>query len=252
LRQRIPHHLIDIVTPDVNFTAADFRREAVQIIADIQRRGKRVFLVGGTGLYIRALLQGLAESPGGDEAYRKDLQALAREKGNAELLKLLTLVDPVTAQRLHQNDQVRIIRALEVYRQSGRPLSSFREEHGFAGAFYPFLKIGLRVERDELYRRIEQRVDRMVAAGLVDEVRGLLAAGYGPGLKSMRSIGYKEICAFLGGACDLEEAIRLIKRDSRRYAKRQLTWFAREKEINWLEYPDNFATINKYVIEFLA
>ncbi len=251
-RQRVPHHLIDIVTPDMNFTAADFRREAARVIADIGQRGKHVFVVGGTGLYIKALLQGLAESPGGDEAYREELQLLAREMGNTELLRQLALVDPETAQRLHPNDQVRIIRALEVYRQSGRPLSSFRDAHGFAGTYYQSLKIGLRVDRDELYRRIEQRVDRMVAAGLVDEVRGLLAAGYGPGLKSMRSIGYKEMCAFLAGTYGLEEAVRLIKRDSRRYAKRQLTWFSRENEIYWLEYPDNFATICKYVIEFLA
>jgi tRNA dimethylallyltransferase len=251
-RQLIPHHLVDIVTPDMNFTVADFRREADWVIADILRRGKCLFVVGGTGLYIKALLQGLAESPGGDEAYRKELQALSLEKGNAELLRQLALVDPDTAQRLHPNDQVRIIRALEVYRQSGRPLSSFRDAHGFAGTSYTSLKIGLRVERDELYQRIDQRVDRMIDAGLVDEVQALLAAGYSPGLKSMRSIGYKEICAFLAGDYDLEEAVRLIKRDSRRYAKRQLTWFAREKEINWLEYPDNFATICKYVIEFLA
>ncbi len=251
-RQRIPHHLIDVVTPGENFTAADYRREADRAVADIRRRGKAVFVVGGTGLYIRALLQGLAESPGGDEDYRKELQTLALERGNAELLRQLFLVDPDTAQRLHPNDQVRIIRALEVYRQSGRPLSSFRDAHGFADTSYESLKIGLHVEREELYRRIDQRVDRIIDAGLVDEVRSLLAAGYGPGLKSMRSIGYKEICAYLAGACDLEEAVRLIKRDSRRYAKRQLTWFAREKEINWLEYPDNFATINRHVIEFLA
>jgi tRNA dimethylallyltransferase len=251
-RQRVPHHLIDIVTPDVNFTAADFRREAGRVIADILGRGKRVIVAGGTGLYIKVLLQGLADSPGGDEGCRDQLKAVAREQGNGELLRQLAEVDPETARRLHPNDQVRIIRALEVYRQSGIPISSYRDGHGFAGSRYHALKIGVKVERDELYRRIEQRVEGMIEAGLADEVAGLMAAGYGPDMKALRSIGYKEMCACLAGSCTLDEAVALIKRDSRRYAKRQMTWFAREPEIKWLDYPASFATICSHVIEFLA
>jgi len=252
MRRRVPHHLIDIVSPDANFSAADFRREAARAIADIEGRGRKAIVVGGTGLYIRALLQGLAPSPGGDEACREELAALAEEKGNEELVRLLADVDPVAARRLHVNDRKRLIRALEVYRQSGRALTSFQEEHGFPDVPYLTLKIGLRVEREELYRRIDRRVGEMMAAGLVDEVRRLLAAGYAADMKSLRSIGYKEICSYLAGRCGLDEAVTLIKRDSRRYAKRQITWFGRDPEIKWLDYPESFASIWSHVIEFFA
>lgn len=252
LRQRVPHHLVDIVTPDVNFSAADFRREAAAVIDDIHRRGKRVFVVGGTGLYIRALLQGLVDSPRGDESIRRELVELAQTVGNEELLHRLAMVDPETAERLHPNDRLRIIRALEVYRQTGRPISSFRGEHGFADTYYDCLKIGIRVERQELYRRVESRVEEMIEQGLIAEVEGLLRAGYTPDLKSMRSIGYKEICAYLAGGCTLDEAVQLIKRDTRHYAKRQMTWFNKDFEINWVEYPESFATICNHVIEFFA
>lgn len=250
MRQRVPHHLIDVVDPDCNFTASDFRREAERAIADIHSRGKRIFLVGGTGLYIRILLKGLVDAPGGDPALRDELKAFAEREGNDALLRELAAVDPETAGAVHPNNRVRIIRALEVYRMTGRPLSSFRAEHGFATDYYRSLKIGLSAGREELYRRIDARVDRMLEEGLVDEVRGLLAAGCGPDLKPMRSLGYKEICAHLSGKYPLDEAVRLIKRDTRRYAKRQMTWFNADAEINWFEYSANFATICKHVIEF--
>ena len=252
LLRRVPHHLLDIVSPDANFTASDFRREAAAAISDIHRRGRRAFMVGGTGLYIRALLQGLVDSPSGDEAIRLELQALAESVGNEELLRRLAAVDPETAGRLHPNDRLRIIRALEVYRQTGRPMSGFRSEHGFAESHYNCLKIGLVVERQELYRRVDSRVEEMIERGLIAEVRGLLEAGLNREMKALRSIGYKEICAYLAGECSLDEAVRLIKRDTRHYAKRQMTWFNRDPEINWLEYPESFATICNHVIEFFA
>ncbi len=252
LLQRVSHHLIDIVDPDQDFTASDFRREAGRAIADIHGRGKKVFLVGGTGLYVKALLKGLADTPTGGGDIRAELEKTAREVGGAELLARLSEVDPETAGRLHPNDLVRIIRALEVYYQTGRPISRFRSEHGFAGEFYDCLKIGIAVERRELYRRIEERVDRMIRDDFVGEVTRLLAAGFAPCLKPLRSIGYKEICAHLGGECSLDDAVRLIKRDSRRYAKRQMTWLKREDEIIWVEYPEEFDTICNHVIEFLA
>lgn len=252
LRGRVPHHLIDIIDPDADFSASDFRREAARAIADIHDRGKRAFVVGGTGLYVKALLKGLVDSPSGAEEIRLELQEEARQVGGEELLRRLAEVDPETAGRLHPNDQVRIIRALEVYLQTGRPISSFREEHGFAGDYYDYLKIGISVERGELYRRIEERVERMMAEGLPEEVRGLLGRGYEAGLKPFRAIGYKEICAFLAGAYTLDDAVRLIKRDSRRYAKRQFTWFNSDDEIYWVEYPAGFDTICNHVIEFLA
>ncbi|GAB7026297.1 tRNA (adenosine(37)-N6)-dimethylallyltransferase MiaA [Geotalea toluenoxydans] len=250
LSSRVPHHLMDIVTPDVNFSASDFRRHAVAAIADIHSRGKRVFIVGGTGLYIRALLQGLVDSPSGDEQIRGELNELAKEIGNEGLLQLLAEVDPITAERLHPNDRVRIIRALEVYRQTGRPMSQFRQEHGFAEQMYDCLMLGINVERQELYSRVEKRVDEMIASGLAVEVEELFRLGYARDLKAMRSIGYKEICSFLKGEISLDQAVQLIKRDTRRYAKRQMTWFNKEYGIKWVEYPAAFANICNHVIEF--
>jgi tRNA dimethylallyltransferase len=252
MRRRVPHHLIGIVEPDIDFSASDFRREATRAIADIAGRGKRVFIVGGTGLYIRALLQGLVDSPSGAGVIRGGLEEQARQEGNDALLRELARVDPVTAARLHPNDLVRIIRALEVYRLTGVPISRQRSAHGFSGDYYLPLKIGLAVERRELYERIDRRVEGMMAEGLVEEVRTLLDRGFSPRLKALRSIGYRQICAYLSDEYPLDEAVRLIKRDTRRYGKRQMTWFNNDKEIKWVEYSDNFATICNHVIEFFA
>jgi len=245
---RVPHHLLGIVTPDVNFTASDFRREAAAAITDIDRRGKKVIVVGGTGLYIRALLDGLVDSPDGDPELRLQFADLPGE----ELLRRLVLVDPETAARLHYNDRLRLIRALEVYSQTGRPISAFRSEHAFSGSYYDPLKIAIKVERQELYRRINLRVEQMLQDGLVAEVAAQLALGYSRDLKALRCIGYKEISAFLAGEIALDEAVILIKRDTRRYAKRQMTWFSKENDIYWLEYPESFATILEHVIEFFG
>jgi tRNA dimethylallyltransferase len=249
-RDRVRHHLIDIVEPDEEFSASDFRREAERAIADILSRGRKVFMVGGTGLYIKALLKGLADTPSGGGAIRKELEETARKTGGAALLERLAQVDAETAARLHPNDMVRIIRALEVYLQTGRPISHYRSEHRFACDYYDHLKIGIRVDRKELYRRIEARTDRMIREGFVHEVDSLLAAGFHPGLKPLRSIGYKEIADYRAGGCSLDEAVRLIKRDSRRYAKRQMTWLKRDDEIIWVEYPEEFDSICNHVIEF--
>jgi tRNA dimethylallyltransferase len=252
VRSRIPHYLIDIIDPDAEFTASRFRREAGLAIEDIVRRGKKVFLVGGTGLYIKALLKGLADTPVGGGPIRRELEEKAREVGGDELLRRLAEVDPETARSLHPNDLVRIIRALEVYLQTGCPISRFRSDHRFAGDHYDHLTIGIDVDRGELYRRIEQRVDRMIGEGLVREVEALLAAGFTPLHKPIRAIGYKEICSFLAGDCSLDEAVMLIKRDSRRYAKRQMTWLKTDHEIKWVEYPEEFVNICNYVIEFFS
>jgi tRNA dimethylallyltransferase len=252
LRNRVPHHLIDIADPDQEFSASDFRREAAKAIADIAGRGKRAFIVGGTGLYIRALLQGLVDSPSGAGEVRLELEEEARRRGNGALLGELAKVDSVTAERLHSNDLVRIIRALEVYRMTGNPISQQRSSHGFSGDYYCALKLGLSVERLELYERIDSRVERMMGDGLVDEVQTLLERGFSPQLKALRSIGYRHICAYLSGEYSLAEGVRLMQRDTRRYAKRQMTWFRNDKEINWVEYSDNFASIYNNVIEFFA
>lgn len=249
---QVPHHLYGIVSPDVNFTAANFIEAATAVIADIGARGKLPLVVGGTGLYIRALLGGLTDSPAGDDVYRRSLESFAEEHGLPALHQRLAAVDPAAAARLHVNDRVRVIRALEVFQQSGRPFSAMQQQHGFAESRFTAFKIGVEVERELLYQRIEQRVDAMLAAGLVAEVRELLAQGYAPTLKSMRAIGYREICSFLADEYPLAMAVELIKRNTRRYAKRQLTWFKADREINWVEYPSGFATIHKIMNEFVA
>jgi tRNA dimethylallyltransferase len=250
LQNKVPHHLIDIVSPEQNFSVGDFRKEAVKAIADIHARGAKPIIVGGTGLYIRALLKGLAEVPPADDEYRMELQELLEHKGGEFLLSQLALVDLVSATALHPNDHVRIIRALEVFRLTGKPISEFRGCHGFMTEDYSYLKIGIRVERAELYARINHRVDEMINDGFIDEVIGLLALGYGRELKSMRSIGYREICSYLSGETDLDKAVSLIKRNTRHYGKRQETWLRGDPEISWVEYPKSFDTIQNHVIAF--
>jgi tRNA dimethylallyltransferase len=240
------------VEPDQPFSAADFRSKAETAIKDIHSRRKRVFVVGGTGLYIKALTKGLIDSPEGDETIREELAALAEASGKEELHRQLKLVDPVTAARLHPNDQVRIIRALEVFRMTGCPISVHREKHAFQNSGFCCLKLGITIDRAELYRRIDNRVDWMIQHGFIDEVQTLLAKGYASHLKPMRSLGYRQICACLAGEYSLDEAIRLIKRDTRHYAKRQMTWFKKDLEIKWFEYPANVDIIFHNAIEFYA
>jgi tRNA dimethylallyltransferase len=246
----IPHHLIDVVDPDQPFSAADFAEAADAAVRDISSRSKRAIVVGGTGLYIRALLKGLVDSPGGAVEFRQGLHEEARSLGNEALLERLRQVDPQSAERIHPNNLVRVIRALEVFHLTGIPLSRYQQEHGFTKERYPSLQIAIQVDRGDLYKRIDARVERMLAGGLLDEVRGLLFDGWSPDAKALCSIGYKEIVAHLGGAYPLDEAVRLIKRDSRHYAKRQLTWFSADKDILRLEYPGKFDTILQLAIEF--
>ena len=249
-RGGIPHHMIDVASPDRLFSAADFMEAADTAITAITGRGRPVIVVGGTGLYIRALLKGLVDSPSGAGEIRGQLQADAELIGNHGMWEKLLKVDPEAAAQIHPNNLVRIIRALEVQKLTGAPLSQYQREHAFAGKRYQALQIGIQVERELLYRRIEERVDRMLRLGLLEEVQRLLDAGYGRDLKAMRSIGYKEAAACLCGEYGVERAAELIKRDTRRYAKRQLTWFKADSEILWLEYPKNFASILEHAINF--
>jgi tRNA dimethylallyltransferase len=252
LLKRAPHHLLGIVDPDVNFTAADFQQKARQAIIEIHGRGRLPVLVGGTGLYIKAVLSGLSDSPGADKAAREEYNRIANRYGNEALLEFLREVDPVSAARIHANNRVRIIRALEVFKQTGRTLSSFQDDHGFMMRWCDSLKIALHVERSELYDRINARVDRMIADGLVAEVESLLSMGYAPELKALSAIGYHEISGYLAGKQTLFEAVELIKRNTRRYAKRQLTWFNSDPEVSWFCYPDAFDEISAAVTRFLA
>lgn len=246
----VRHHLIDIIDPDQQFSAADYSAAADESIRDIQLRGKRVVVVGGTGLYIRALVHGLVDSPSGEGALRQSLQEEAARSGNHAMLEKLRLVDPELAATLHPNNLVRIIRALEVHHLTGIPLSVYQKQHAFATRRYNALQIGISVERKVLYQRIDERVEQMLSAGLADEVKSLASAGFSRDDKALRSIGYKEMAACLHGELSLEEAARLIKRDTRHYAKRQLTWFNADPDILWFEYPEKFGTIEQHAIEF--
>ncbi|MCL5045788.1 MAG: tRNA (adenosine(37)-N6)-dimethylallyltransferase MiaA [Actinobacteria bacterium] len=233
-RRGVPHHLIDIVDPDEEFSVADFQVLAHQKIREVAGRGKLPLLVGGTGLYIRALAeeyQFTEMDP--DSEFRRRLAEEARVKGGEGLHGRLREVDPDAAARIHPNDSRRLIRALEVYEKTGRPISSSWGAPARPSP-YDLVMVGITADRQDLYRRIELRVDRMIAAGLVEEVRSLLGMGYTRDLKSMQSLGYREIAAYLDGETDLPGAVELIKINTRRFAKRQLTWFRRDRRINWL------------------
>ncbi|MBW1741450.1 MAG: tRNA (adenosine(37)-N6)-dimethylallyltransferase MiaA, partial [Deltaproteobacteria bacterium] len=230
-RARVRHHLIDVVDPDEPFSAALFKTMAGAIIRDLDQKGRLVFVVGGTGLYIKALTRGLFAGQEQDEVVRKKLKKEAKTLGLAVLYQRLQKVDPAAAARIHPNDTYRIIRALEVYQATGQPISHYQKAHGFGDCPYRTLKIGLTLDRNILYDRINRRVDLMLASGLLEEVKWLLDQGYPSTLKSMQSIGYRHMADYLEHRIAWDEAVRLFKRDTRRYAKRQLTWFKADPEI---------------------
>jgi tRNA dimethylallyltransferase len=233
--QGIPHHLIDIHDPDFPFSAAEFQEQGRRVIEEISDRGKLPFIVGGTGLYIESLCYGFRFSEAvADEAFRKEQDEYADKHGALALHARLEAVDPVSAARLHPNDRRRIIRALEIYHQTDQTLSSSHAGQKKESP-YDLCLVGLTMDRKILYKRIEDRIDQMLAEGLVEEVRGLLERGYGRGLVSMQGLGYKEIAAYLAGEMTYEEAVILLKRDTRRFAKRQLSWFRHMNEIEWID-----------------
>lgn len=232
-RREALHHLIDVVDPDEEFNAALYAETARAVIGEIHERKKPVFVVGGTGLYIRALTKGIIDTPAVDEEIRNHYKKLGEARGRTYLFELLKEKDPEAARRIKPNDAVRVIRALEVFDQTGESITSKQTRHAFSSSPYHTLKIGLQVERENLKERIAARTKGMIAAGFVDEVRGLLQRGYSQNLKTMQSLGYRQIIRYLAGDYDLEEAERLIARDTWRYAKRQMTWFAADKTIQW-------------------
>ena len=250
-RRLVRHHLMDILYPDEEFSAALFRGEARQTIAEVSAQGKKAMVVGGTGLYIKALTSGLIRGGEVDPAIRSRLQSEVQSKGREQLYMRLRMVDPITAARLHPHDTYRIIRALEVYERMGRPISALRQRHLFQEEPYHTLKIGLTLERGGLYRRIDARVDALIRQGLREEVRHLLEMGYASPLKAMQSLGYKQMTAHLEGEYDLAEAIRRIKRDTKRYAKRQITWFKADTKIHWVAYPQERDAVFRMIEGFL-
>lgn len=238
-RQYVPHHLIDVADPDQPFDVSRYCDLAHGVIARLHKEKKPVFVVGGTGLYVKALLGGLIAGPGADESLRETLRDEMKRLGKSHLYEKLRMQDDRAAAQINPNDGVRIIRALEVLELTGRSIVDHQQEHRFRERPYEVIKMGLMLDKTVLKSRIEDRTDRMIDVGFVDEVRRLLAMGYSRSLKPMQSLGYRHICAFLAGEGDLEGAVRLIKRDTYRYAKRQMTWFTADREISWLA-PDDF------------
>lgn len=237
-RREVPHHLIDIISPDTPFSVRAFQRLARQKIFEVQSRQCLPILVGGTGLYIEAVTYDYQVPPvKQNKELREKYQKIVEEQGRQVLYEKLKRVDPITAKRLHPNDVKRVIRALEVYQVSGKPFSSFSQTKR---AYYPsMLWIGLTMPRELLYKRINLRVDQMIEDGLVEEVKRLQEKGFDQELTSMQAIGYKEILSYLKGEISLEEAIRLIKRGTRKYAKRQFSWFKRMPNIHWFDVTKN-------------
>ncbi len=237
-RAAVPHHLIDIADPRVQFTAADFAAGAMAAIRGIQERGKLPVVAGGSGLYVRALTDGLFPGPGRDDGLRAALEKEAAEKGLPALFEELRRVDPAYAAKIRDRDRVRMIRALEVYRATGRTLTEHFRATSSPLAGLEVLKIGLAVARPELHRRIEARVDEMFARGLVEEVRGLLAAGIPPAAPPFRGLGYRQVLALLDGKLTPAEAVAAVKLETRHFAKRQMTWFKKMEGFAWLAADD--------------
>ncbi len=235
-RRGVPHHVINVAEPDEPFNAGLFRRHALPVIERLHARGRLPLVVGGTGLYVRVLLRGLWAGPPADRALRREIETEARVRGDDALYRELVLADPDTARRLHPRDAVKVRRALEVYRQTGVPLSRAHRRHrARAVPAFRALVLGLTMERALLCRRIDRRVDEELANGLVEETRALLAGGYARHLVSMKSLGYRQMAGYLEGDYDFDEGVRQLKRDTRRYAKRQMTWFRAEPGLQWVE-----------------
>jgi tRNA dimethylallyltransferase len=233
-RRGVPHRLIDVVEPDQVFNTGWYRQSALAEIDRLYGTRRLPFVVGGTGLYIRTLVRGLCPAPQAVPHVRTELMAISQERGSDYLYAELVRLDPDTAAKLHPNDVAKVIRALEVHRLSGQPLSVLQREHRFQEAPFSTLLVGLQRPKDTLYRRIEERIDWQLAHGMVEETRALLDRGYGRHLGAMKGLGYRPVTAYLAGECDYTEMVRRFKRDTRRFAKRQLTWFRKEPGIVWV------------------
>ena len=234
-----PHHLMDIVEPDCEFSVADYTELAHKTISDIVSRGKTPIMCGGTGLYIDSVVNDVEFGEfENDYTLRRELEELAKKEGSQRLIDMLSEFDPLSAKKLHPNNLKRIIRAIEFYKVSGIPISEHQHMTKLKESRYSAVEFIIDRERCELYDRINRRVDIMMDEGLADEVKTLMDRGYSPKLNSMQGIGYKELIAYFDGKSTLDESVDAIKQNSRRYAKRQLTWFRRNENIHWLS-PDN-------------
>jgi tRNA dimethylallyltransferase len=232
-RNAVPHWMIDVVEPDVDYSAARYASDATTTINDVLAK-RRVLLAGGSGLYIRALFEGLFPSPPVDRELRRQLLQEAAKLGSRVLHVRLSRVDPASANRIHPHDTKRLVRALEIYRMTGVPISQHHAEQAPAPEFSPQY-IGLKRERAELNLRIERRVDRMMEEGFLEEVERILTMGYSPNLNSLNTLGYREMMSHLAGKSSIEEAVDLTKKQTRAYAKRQMSWFRRITGVEWLD-----------------
>ncbi len=250
-RENIPHHLLDILDSSDQFTAAEFARRAADAISLILERNKLPIIAGGTGLYIKALIEGLFPEDIKDPLIRKELEVEAEEKGLEALRERLMQIDPEYGGRVGKNDRIRIIRALEVYSATRKPISEhFLRTKPYVHDFN-IIHVGLKLERKELYKRIEDRVEQMYEKGIVEEVKGLFKSGVKESAPPFRALGYKHVLQFLKMEISLDEAISLTKRDTRRYAKRQITWFKKREGIRWF-VPHDLSDISEYVANRLV
>jgi tRNA dimethylallyltransferase len=250
-RQMVRHHMIDIREPDEDFSAGDYVREAGQAINEIADAGGTPIIVGGTGLYIRLLLRGIADLPKADNELRKRYREIEATQGPYALHEILREKDPQTAENTPKEHITRIIRALEVYDLTGRRISEALQEHGLSERPYDHIFFCLAPQREVLYERIDKRVDIMINGGLIDEARSIIAMGFDKSLKPLQSLGYRHALMVIEGKMDLSEATELMKRDTRRYAKRQLTWFSSEPEVMWFD-TDDIATLSSKAGQFLG
>ena len=232
----IPHHLIDVLDPDEEFHVVRFVQMAKEAMEDIRSRGKVPILTGGTGFYIQAMLYDIDFTESGeDDSYRRELETYAKEQGAEKLHEKLKEVDPISAEKIHANNVKRVIRALEYYHQTGEKISEHNESQRQKNSPYDFIYYVLRLPREILYDRINRRVDLMREQGLEAEVRRLREQGCTRNMVSMQGLGYKEIIDYIQGRCTLDEAVYTLKRDTRHFAKRQITWFKREKHVTWVD-----------------
>ncbi|MBI3610514.1 MAG: tRNA (adenosine(37)-N6)-dimethylallyltransferase MiaA [Nitrospirae bacterium] len=246
-RARVVHHGIDIVDPDELFSAGRFKVLAEAVIERLHREGSIPIIVGGTGLYVKLLLHGLWSGPEADWPFRERLYEAERREGVGYLHQRLKKVDPDSAGAIKPQDRSKLVRAIEVYEKTGRPLSDHHREHRFSEKPYEAILIGLRRSRADLYRRIEARVDKMMANGLVEEVRGLIEKDYSSELPAMKGLGYRQIVGYIKGEYDQAEAIHRLKRDTRQYAKRQFTWFNRDPSIRWIDLAERDSDKEAYL-----